>query len=115
MSTAAHRPATEPQLALRDGRVHIPRLTPTRALTPPPTPAWRLASTGKGDLANLALVRDCPAAALGPGQIRIQVRAAGLNFHDVVVALGVSLMRARRGSRRGGHRHRPRCDLAAPG
>ena len=90
VSTAAHRPATEPQLALRDGRVHIPRLTPTRALTPPPTPAWGLASTGKGDLANLALVpSDCPAAALGPGQIRIQVRAAGLNFHDVVVALGV--------------------------
>ena len=25
---------------------------------------------------------------MGPGQIRIQVRAAGLNFHDVVVALG---------------------------
>ena len=35
---------------------HIPRLTPTRALTPPPTPAWRLATTGKGDLTNLALV-----------------------------------------------------------
>ena len=33
----------------------------------------------------------CPAdppTALGPGQIRVQVRAAGLNFHDVVVALG---------------------------
>ena len=25
---------------------------------------------------------------LAPGQIRVQVRAAGLNFHDVVVALG---------------------------
>ena len=25
---------------------------------------------------------------LGPGQIRVQIRAAGLNFHDVVVALG---------------------------
>ena len=29
-----------------------------------------------------------PQHALGPGQIRIQVRAAGLNFRDVVVALG---------------------------
>ena len=84
------RRAVEPQLALREGLVHIPRLTPTRALTPPPTPDWGLASTGKGDLANLALVpSDCPAVALGPGQVRVRIRAAGLNFHDVVVALGV--------------------------
>ncbi len=32
------RGALEPQLALRQGVVHIPRLTGTRALTPPPTP-----------------------------------------------------------------------------
>src|SRR6185312_3304641 len=52
------------------------------------TPAWKLDTTGKGDLSNLALIQTDPATTLGPGQIRIQVRAAGLNFHDVVVAMG---------------------------
>ena len=42
----------------------------------------------KGDLANLTLLPTEPPAALAPGQIRVQVRAAGLNFRDVVVALG---------------------------
>jgi acyl transferase domain-containing protein/acyl-CoA synthetase (AMP-forming)/AMP-acid ligase II/NADPH:quinone reductase-like Zn-dependent oxidoreductase/acyl carrier protein len=87
-ATVARRPAGEPQLALRSGTAHIPRLTPSTTLRPPPTPAWKLATTGKGDLSNLALVETDPVAPLGPGQIRIQVRAAGLNFHDVVVALG---------------------------
>ncbi|KZS71159.1 fatty acyl-AMP ligase, partial [Mycobacterium kansasii] len=77
----------EPQLALRDGVAHIPRLTPARALTPPPTPHWQLVTTGRGDLANLALAPTPAPTALGPGQIRVQIRAAGLNFHDVVVAL----------------------------
>jgi mycoketide-CoA synthase len=87
-ATVARRPAGEPQLALRSGTAHIPRLTPTTTLRPPQTPAWQLATTGKGDLSNLALVETDPVAPLGSGQIRIQVRAAGLNFHDVVVALG---------------------------
>ncbi|ORB52070.1 type I polyketide synthase [Mycobacterium persicum] len=77
----------EPQLALRDGIAHMPRLTPARALTPPPTPHWQLITTGRGDLANLTLVPTPAPTALGPGQIRVQIRAAGLNFHDVVVAL----------------------------
>ncbi|MGV0552900.1 fatty-acid--AMP ligase [Mycobacterium kansasii] len=77
----------EPQLALRDGVAHIPRLTPARALTPPPTPHWQLITTGRGDLANLTLVPTPAPTTLGPGQIRVQIRAAGLNFHDVVVAL----------------------------
>ncbi|MGV7608844.1 fatty-acid--AMP ligase [Mycobacterium kansasii] len=91
--TALHLLATfagtsgEPQLALRDGIAHIPRLTPARALTPPPTPHWQLITTGRGDLANLTLVPTPAPTALGPGQIRVQIRAAGLNFHDVVVAL----------------------------
>ena len=81
-------PVSEPQLALRDGSAYIPRLARTSTLTPPPTPAWQLVTTGKGDLANLALVPVEPATVLAPGQVRVQVRAAGLNFRDVVVALG---------------------------
>ncbi|KAA1242542.1 zinc-binding dehydrogenase, partial [Mycobacterium simiae] len=51
-------------------------------------PDWQLATTGKGDLSKLALVESDSSTPLSPGQVRIQVRAAGLNFHDVVVALG---------------------------
>ncbi|MCV7076855.1 type I polyketide synthase, partial [Mycobacterium szulgai] len=80
-------PHPEPQLALRQHHAHTPRLTPTTALTPPATPTWQLATTGKGDLNNLTL-QPTEATELAPGQIRVAVRAAGLNFHDVVVAIG---------------------------
>ncbi|CPR08054.1 Fatty acyl-AMP ligase FadD28 and polyketide synthase [Mycobacterium bohemicum DSM 44277] len=85
---AAARPAGEPQLALRNGAVRIPRLARTPILAPPDAPAWQLGTTRKGDLANLALLPVDPPNTLAPGQIRVQVRAAGLNFRDVVVALG---------------------------
>ncbi len=88
LAIVSTRPAGEPQLALRNGVVHIPRLARALALTPPDAPAWQLATTGKGDLTNLTLLPTNPPTTLAPGQIRVQVRAAGLNFHDVVVALG---------------------------
>ncbi|MEK1165546.1 zinc-binding dehydrogenase, partial [Mycobacterium ulcerans] len=78
----------ENQLAIRRDTIHIPRLTRTAVLTPPDSGPWRLDTTGKGDLANLALLPTAHTA-LASGQIRIDVRAAGLNFHDVVVALGL--------------------------
>ncbi|WP_191499994.1 SDR family NAD(P)-dependent oxidoreductase, partial [Mycobacterium simulans] len=81
-------PAAEPQLALRHGSAHTPRLTPATSLTPPLTPTWQLGTTGKGDLSNLVLVPTEPISELAPGQIRVAIRAAGLNFHDVIVALG---------------------------
>ena len=81
-------PVGEPQLAVRNGVVHIPRLARALALTPPDAPDWQLATTGKGDLTNLTLLPTSPPTTLAPGQIRVQIRAAGLNFHDVVVALG---------------------------
>ncbi|WP_191499889.1 type I polyketide synthase, partial [Mycobacterium simulans] len=79
---------TEPQLALRHNSIHSCRLTPDTSLTPPPGSSWQLGTTGKGDLSNLALVPTEPVAALAAGQIRVEIRAAGLNFHDVVVAVG---------------------------
>ncbi|MGB7163323.1 MAG: SDR family NAD(P)-dependent oxidoreductase [Mycobacterium sp.] len=88
LATLSARPATEPQLALRHGIAHLPRLARTPALTPPQTPSWQLATTGKDDLANLALVPTDPITVLAPGQIRVGIRATGLNFRDVVVALG---------------------------
>ncbi|ORW27356.1 fatty acyl-AMP ligase [Mycobacterium paraense] len=85
---ASARPAGEPQLAVRNGAVHIPRLARTPILAPPDAPDWQLGTTRKGDLANLTLLPSDPPNTLAPGQIRVQVRAAGLNFRDVVVALG---------------------------
>ncbi|GDY50973.1 polyketide synthase [Streptomyces violaceusniger] len=81
-------------LALRRGRVLTPQLAP---LTPPvATPPledgvpWRMDVTSQGTLENLAAV-PCPeaAGALGAGQVRVAMHAAGVNFRDVVVALGM--------------------------
>ncbi|MGW0891191.1 SDR family NAD(P)-dependent oxidoreductase, partial [Saccharopolyspora sp. NPDC002578] len=81
----------EPQLAVRAGVAFAPRLERAGdepGLVPPEnTTAWCLQSTGD-TATELALV---PAqGALGPlepGQVRIQVRAAGVNFRDVLVSL----------------------------
>ncbi|THC51886.1 SDR family NAD(P)-dependent oxidoreductase [Streptomyces sp. A1499] len=86
--------AGESQLALRAGQALAPRLVPLgsdSALVPPGDgAAWRLDTSGAGTLENLALL-PWPAAdaPLGPGQVRIEVRAAGLNFRDVLGALGM--------------------------
>jgi acyl transferase domain-containing protein/NADPH-dependent curcumin reductase CurA len=82
--------ADEPQIAIRDGAIHTARLTRiATGLTPPATP-WRLDTTQEGTLDNLSLL-PCPEAAepLTDGQIRIQIRVSGLNFRDVLNALGM--------------------------
>ena len=85
----------EPQAALRAGQLLVPRLSRAAAaagvLAPPAgSPAWRLAVARQGTLEGLALADDPQALApLGPGQVRIAVRAAGLNFRDVIVTLGM--------------------------
>ncbi|MFI9387104.1 SDR family NAD(P)-dependent oxidoreductase [Kutzneria sp. NPDC052558] len=86
--------AGEPQLAVRSGTVLAPRLAPaatTESLVPPAGSAqWRLESVRKESLADLELVPwPRAAAALAPGEVRVAIRAAGLNFRDVVVALGM--------------------------
>ncbi|MGW2232099.1 acyltransferase domain-containing protein, partial [Streptomyces formicae] len=85
----------EPQLALRSGEMLVPRLARTTSsggsLTPPSgSPAWRLDTTHAGTLEGLALL-PVPEALepLGEGQVRLSVRAAGVNFRDVVVSLGL--------------------------
>ncbi|TCO44759.1 type I polyketide synthase [Actinocrispum wychmicini] len=141
----------EPQLAIRAGQVHVPRITQaTPGLPVPASSTWRLSSTGKGVLENLHLVetqepdpnpgprkapnpgldlgepdpdqgsgwvretglgldepeleldlrpgqvRDLrPGRAwardlgLGPGEVRVAIRAAGVNFRDVMNALNM--------------------------
>ena len=84
----------EPQVAVRSGQVLAPRLgraMARRVLSPAAGAAgWRLTVTGQGTLDGLALVEDqASSGPLRPGQVRMKVRAAGVNFRDVVVALGM--------------------------
>ena len=93
--------AGEARLAIREGVLLAPRVVPLRQaaagpLVPPPGPSAE--------------------AALAPRQVRIEMRAAGLNFRDVLVALGFYPARPsrrrgrrrRRRDRRRGRRPRPR-------
>ncbi|BCI79224.1 hypothetical protein MTY66_08490 [Mycolicibacterium sp. TY66] len=82
--------AGEPQLVVRSGKVHAARLASAPALLVPPEGAWRLAVGGDGTLENLA-IRPCPEveAALPAGQVRVAVAAVGVNFRDVMAALGM--------------------------
>ncbi|WP_349345055.1 SDR family NAD(P)-dependent oxidoreductase [Streptomyces rapamycinicus] len=81
----------EKELALRAGAVLVPRLRPVPAgLEPPSGPeAWRLEWAAGGDLDG---VRAVPAPdaerPLGAHEVRIAVRAAGVNFRDLLLALG---------------------------
>ena len=91
---AAAVATSEPQLALRDGAAFAPRLvhaTSSAALVLPPDAGfWRLDVTTPGTLENLALVPAPEAdAPLADGQVRIAMRAAGVNFRDVLMTLGL--------------------------
>ena len=84
----------ETELAIRRGVCLVPRLaqvaTGAGLVEPHGAAAWRLDIPVKGTLENLALVEDLAALApLAAGQVRIGVRAAGLNFRDVLNALGM--------------------------
>ncbi len=81
----------EPQLAIREGVAYVPRLSSIESaelLALPAHPAWQLSSDGQGTLAGLSLVSNPQAAEpLQEGQVRIAMRATGLNFRDVLLAL----------------------------
>ncbi|MFE2723565.1 SDR family NAD(P)-dependent oxidoreductase [Kitasatospora sp. NPDC059327] len=83
----------EPQIAVRAGALYAPRLVRAAArgeLPVPDGPAWHLATDEPGTLENLALTPHPEALApLAAGELRIAVRAAGLNFRDTLVALGM--------------------------
>ncbi|MEU4906858.1 SDR family NAD(P)-dependent oxidoreductase, partial [Streptomyces sp. NPDC022067] len=97
----------EPQARIIDGTVTVPRLTTTaatEALTPPAdTHAWHLDTSEHGTLENLTLIpSDTATRNLLPGEVRIAVRAAGLNFRDVLIALGMYPGEATMGSEAAG-------------
>ncbi|WP_371784233.1 SDR family NAD(P)-dependent oxidoreductase [Streptosporangium subroseum] len=82
-----------PQALIRAGVVAAPllaRIAPDPAMTPPDSPTWRLESTAGGTLDQLRLAAyPAPEGPLEPGMVRVAVRAAGLNFRDVLISLGV--------------------------
>ena len=84
----------EPQLALRRGALLAPRLAPALdadlLAVPDGDGAWCVRAEGKGTADDLAIVaRPDAEAPLQPGEVRVALHAAGLNFSDVMTALGV--------------------------
>ncbi|MFE9032169.1 polyketide synthase dehydratase domain-containing protein, partial [Streptomyces iakyrus] len=85
----------EYQLAVRHLQVLAPRLARSAdgvdgGLTIPDDPNWRLDKTAPGTLDNLALLPNPELPdELAAGQVRIDVRAIGLNFRDVLITLGM--------------------------
>ncbi|MGO8963784.1 MAG: SDR family NAD(P)-dependent oxidoreductase [Mycobacterium sp.] len=80
----------EPQIVVRAGVVYGARLTPVGSGSVLELPAgeWRLAAGSGGTLEDL-VVQSCPPVELAAGQVRVAVAAVGVNFRDVLVALGM--------------------------
>ncbi|CAM3204881.1 RifB protein [Mycobacterium colombiense] len=80
----------EPQVVVRQGTAYAARLRPVRVgpVAALPSAAWRLDAGGEGTLQDL-VVSACPRTELTGGQVRVAVAAVGVNFRDVLVALGM--------------------------
>jgi polyketide synthase 7 len=80
----------EPQLVIRAGVAYAARLAPITSDSALGLPAagWRLATGGGGTLEDL-VVGPSPRVELAAGQVRVAVAAVGVNFRDVLVALGM--------------------------
>ncbi|GAB1639957.1 type I polyketide synthase [Krasilnikovia sp. MM14-A1259] len=82
--------AGEAELAVRGATVLARRLTRPSGELALPAGAWRLEPDTGGSLEDL-VVAAAPDAGqpLEPGLVRVAVRAAGLNFRDVLIGLGM--------------------------
>ncbi|WP_280309506.1 SDR family NAD(P)-dependent oxidoreductase [Nocardia abscessus] len=85
-----------PQISIRNGESHVPVLcslpTPAASTSADGLPfddRWQLVVTSPGTLDSLEIRPDERAPrALGPHEIRIAIRAIGVNFRDVLIILG---------------------------
>jgi polyketide synthase 12 len=78
----------EPEIAVRAGSCWVPRLGPVRDLVPP-AGLWHLDAADAGTLDSLCLAENPDAGRpLAGYEVRVEVRAAGVNFRDVLCALG---------------------------
>ena len=84
----------EPELALRHGAVVAPRLARAGSgagalQVPTAAQDYRVEITDAGRLDGVSLVAAPELSEpLSPGHVRVSVRAAGMNFRDVLIALG---------------------------
>ncbi|MEU1669267.1 SDR family NAD(P)-dependent oxidoreductase [Streptomyces sparsogenes] len=86
----------ESQVALRGGRVLVPRLVRATASATLPLPPdrrdWRLEAATPAGAASLDAVAPVPFTEAeekpAAGRVRIEVRAAGVTFRDVLIATG---------------------------
>ncbi|GAA1952195.1 type I polyketide synthase [Amycolatopsis minnesotensis] len=76
------------QFALRAGRIWTPSLTRAGGELILPAGDWRVHESGSGSVGDLTVLPHEPAEP-GEGEVRISVRAAGLNFRDVLTVLGM--------------------------
>jgi acyl transferase domain-containing protein/NADPH:quinone reductase-like Zn-dependent oxidoreductase/NADP-dependent 3-hydroxy acid dehydrogenase YdfG/acyl carrier protein len=83
-------PCAEPQVIVRSGVVHAARLKAVGAgaVLELPAAGWRLAAGGGGTFEDV-VVTPAGAPDLAAGQVRVAVAAVGVNFRDVLVALGM--------------------------
>jgi hypothetical protein len=84
----------EDQISFREGKRYVARIArygredKPSTFSAAPGQAYRLELTTPGILENLVL-RATSRSAPAPGEVEIEVRAAGLNFNDVMKAIGV--------------------------
>jgi len=78
----------EAELAVRDGAILVPRLG-RAAGDAPPAGTWRLAPERAGALVGAAPDHGDGDRPLCAGEVRLAVRAAGVNQRDVLIAIGV--------------------------
>ena len=92
----------EPEVAVRDGALFVPRLAPAggglavgrgvgvEGAAEAEAGGWRLGvADGGGVLEDLRVTEGAGGGALGVGEVRVAVYAAGVNFRDVLAALGM--------------------------
>ena len=78
----------EQEVALRGGQILVPRLARAGG-DASPAGAWRLAPERAGALIGAAPDHGDGDRPLAAGEVRLAVRAAGVNHRDVLVAIGV--------------------------
>ncbi len=82
----------EPQFAVRAGQVRAPRLGRVpEGLRVPAERVWSLGFRERGTLENLTLIgaEAAEQGSLAAGEVRVALRASGVNFRDVLNVLGM--------------------------